>query len=281
MGIYSKIKNNLFLRNAILAICTVIILVGLTIVVLNVATRHGQVLEVPDFSGVTYDEAIRMAGKSYKIQINDSLYLPTRTPGIVLEQSPSPGSRVKSGRKIFLTVNAFSPKIARIPYVTGYSLRQAKNNLEVAGFEIEKLVYRKDIAVNNVLEQWYQARMVTASSNIDAPTGSEVILVVGGNDSVRVRVPRVLGYTLKESRNRIQELGFNIGKITEDIDITEATLSNAHVYRQEPAMESVRELGATVNLWLTLDEEKLSKGINDGEAAAKSAAQVSVQPPQE
>lgn len=270
MGFFEKIKGSVFVRNIILAVCAFIVIIFLVQLSLNFITRHGQVLEVPDFSGVTMEEALKVAGKSYRFEINDSLYLPERRPGIVLDQIPKPGSKVKSGRRIFITVNSFQPRKAEIPYVTGFSLRQAKNNIDVAGFEVDRLEYVPDIAVNNVLRQVYDGRVITADSKTEAPVGAGITLVVGG-DSVPVRVPKVIGVPFRSAKNRLIEQGFNIGKIVEDEGITEANITEARVYRQEPQMDSRRYLGTPVDIYLTLDVELVNKGAKDAERQVQEA----------
>lgn len=280
MGFLAFIKKNLFLKNLILAICFFVIFIAFTQIVLNCSTRHGQAFNVPDFNNMTLDEARQAAKEAkLKLEINDSLYLPARTGGVVLEQNPSPGSKVKSGRRVFLTINAFNPKMAQIPYVTGYSLRQAKNNLEVAGFEIEELIYQDNIAVNNVLAEQYNGQRITANSNLLAPTGSGVILVVGrgqGSDS-QTQVPNVTGYTLKDAKSRLWEQGLNVGNITRDEGITEANLHEARVANQSLGVGTTQSLGASVNLRLSLDEEAISAGSRAAEQSARRAAQEAIE----
>lgn len=263
----------MFLRNVILAICALIIVIFLTQILLSVATRHGQEHRVPDFSGVSLADAKKLAAKSsLKIEINDSLYLPQRTGGIVLEQNPAPGAKVKSGRRIFVTINSYKPKTAIIPYVTGYSLRQAKNNIEVAGFEIERLIYVEDMATNNVLEQKFDGRTVTASSNIEATVGSGIVLVVGANGGVTAKVPKVIGFPLKEAKSRLWELGLNIAGVNKDENVTELNMNEARVYRQSPNAGSSLQLGASVELFLTLDPEKVATGAKTSDRVAKEIA---------
>jgi Uncharacterized protein conserved in bacteria len=280
MGFMQFLKKHLFIRNLLLAVCFFIIFIALTQLILNWATRHGQAYNVPDFNGMTLEEA-EVAAKEAKLQleINDTLYLPARQGGSILEQNPSPGAQVKSGRRIFLTINAFNPKMARIPYVTGYSLRQAKNNLEVAQFQIDKLIYKDDIATNNVLEQQYKGRTITSNSNIEAPTGSGITLIVGreryGNNTVKV--PKVIGFTLKDAKSRLWEVGLNVGTITRDEGVNEINEHLARISRQSLGVGTTQSLGASVNLHITLDENAVAAGNKTAEQSARRAAEAEVQ----
>ncbi|MDR2936261.1 MAG: PASTA domain-containing protein [Rikenellaceae bacterium] len=274
MGIWRIIRTNLFLRNAVLAVCTLIVMVFLTGMILNFVTRHGQAIAVPDFNGMPLAEAQKIARKeSLKLEINDSLYLPARTGGTVLEQNPSPGSQVKSGRRIFLTINSFRPKTAEIPYVTGYSLRQAKNNLEVAGFTIKELIYVPDLATNNVLEQRYDGRPVVQASHLEAPTGSGITLVVGRSEgAAAIRIPKVIGFPLAEARSRLWEVGLNVGRVVYGEGVTEVTLSDARIYRQTPNHGGSVALGTPATLYLTLDPEKVDNSSKESDRQARVAA---------
>lgn len=256
MGFIACLKKHPFLKNLTLAVCLVLIFIALAQVVLSIATRHGQAFDVPDFNGMTMAEAEEAAHPArLTLEIIDSLYLPTRTGGTILEQNPSPGSKVKAGRRIFMTINAFNPRTAQIPYVTGYSLRQAKNNLEIAGFEIERLIYQDNIAVNNVLEERYNNQTITAGTRVMAPVGAGIVLVVGRSAAKSyTRVPNVTGFTLKDAKSRLWEQGLNVGTVTRGEGITEINLHRTRVSRQSLATGTSQALGSTVNLTLTLEE---------------------------
>ena len=85
--------------------------------------------------------------------------------------------------------------------MAGRSLRQAKNMLEIAGLEIDELVYRADMATNYVLDEYCDGRPVAATSKIEAELGSGVTLYVGveGGYGTTV-VPRLVGFPLKEAK---------------------------------------------------------------------------------
>ena len=267
-----KINGNVIARNVVLAVCAIVIFLFLVSVLLNLFTRHNRYKQVPDFSGMKIEEA-RQAGReaSLRIEINDSLYVPVYEGGVILDQNPAPGAEVKSGRRIFVTVNSFKQKMVKIPYVTDFSLRQAKNNLEVAGLEIEQLIYREDIATNYVLEERYRERLVTPGSDIEGEVGSGVTLIVGKSpeDSTTV-VPKVIGFPLKEAKSRLWEVGLNIGKITMEEGINALNEIEARVYMQEPDQSHLVMLGTPVALKLTLDTKKVEQGSNASDRAAKA-----------
>lgn len=269
--IYETIRGNVLLRNLITAISLLIIILFLVNILLGLYTRHGEKYTVPNFIGSTFDQAkINATDGEMRLEIIDSLYMPKQPPGAVLDQSPKPGMGVKSGRRIFLTINAFRPRMDVIPYVTGFSLRQAKNVLESKGFEIERLVYRNDMATNNVLEQTYKGRAITQGSNVEAELGSAITLVVGVNTESRLpQVPKVIGLSLREAKSRLWEMGFNVGRVRNDSDVTADNLEDARIYRQDPGMLSRYEYGGGISLWLTADQQKVSTSSRNADAESR------------
>ena len=102
---------------------------------LKAYTRFGEAVEVPDLKGMSRPDAVRiLAGRDLEMEITDSVYVEAATPGIVMESNPRAGSRVKSGRVIFVTVNALNPRQIPLPQVIQLSKRQAVATLKGAGF---------------------------------------------------------------------------------------------------------------------------------------------------
>ena len=177
---WKKLRQNKLAYNFVLIAAIILAMAVTAHFVMQVGTRHGARRIVPDFSGVKLDDAQRTARKyDLELHINDSLFVPVYEGGIVLDQLPEGGVEVKPGRTVYITINSFRQKMVPVPYVAGRSLRQAKNMLEIAGLEIDELVYRADMATNYVLEEYCEGRPVTQNSRIQAEMGSGVMLYVG------------------------------------------------------------------------------------------------------
>lgn len=260
--IYDYIKNHFFLRNITIALCMILIVTYLISVVLNIYTRHGQKYEVPNFVGVTIAESSEMLEDAdLKLEVVDSLFVPGRRAGEILDQSPDPGMTVKSGRNIFVVINAERPRMEIVPYVTGYSLRQAKNLLETRGFVIKRLRYVEDVATNNVIDESIDGKPVTAESRIKAELGSSVDLVVGHNPSSPLPiVPKVIGLSLREAQSRLWEIGLNIGRIESDGTYKNDNIGNAKVWKQVPNQQERVMYGTSVTLYLTTDASRIMSG---------------------
>lgn len=102
-------------------------------------TRHGDTIVVPSVKTYSFERATQALKEDGLLAIlSDSVYDNRTAPGTVIEQNPKAGTVVKEGREIYLTINAFSPKMVTLPSLTDISVRQAKSILE--GLEIKKVI---------------------------------------------------------------------------------------------------------------------------------------------
>ena len=267
-GKKKKNEPNIVVRNVVLAICFCIVGAFLLKISLNVATRHGEVYTVPDFSAMSIEEAKQAAAPAkLRLEIFDSLYVVGMPGGVVLDQLPKAGARVKSERRVLLTINSHNQRKAQIPYVAGYSLRQAKNILMTAGFEIERLEYGEAMAMNNVLTQYYNGQQIVQGSQSEAEIGSGIVLQVGFNPDAQTNpvVPRIVGRSLKEAKSMLWEAGYNVGDIMRDEDISAANQNDCKVYKQEPNQAEELAWGEKVTIYITTDGEKVKRGVSESD----------------
>ena len=89
------------------------VLVGIALCIglwvwMNWYTKHGESVEVPEVKGMMISDAeYALEELNLVTVVVDSAYVRKQPAGIVLEQKPAPGSKVKSGREIYLTINHF------------------------------------------------------------------------------------------------------------------------------------------------------------------------------
>lgn len=103
---------------------------------IDVFTLHGQEAKVPSVRNMTLDNAIRKIEEAgFEWEISDSLYNEAIKPGMVLEQEPKGNAMAKKTRTIFLTINAFNPKMVNLPILSEISCRDAVNRLKAMGFK--------------------------------------------------------------------------------------------------------------------------------------------------
>lgn len=275
MGWIQKISQNVIARNLIFAVSGILVFIALSALALNLFTRHNKYKEVPDFVGIQIGDVERTAKKErLRIEVIDSIYAPIYEGGVVLEQQPTAGTEVKSGRRIFVTITSHQQKMVGVPYVTGFSLRQAKNMLEMAGLEISELKYVDNIATNNILAMLNGRDTIRRNSKLELEVGSGVTLIVGrGEDAAPVEVPRIVGLTLGEAKSRLWERGLNVGKVSMDDDINLVNQREARVYNQLPSYGRMARLGDKVGFSVTLEEKKITDGSNAADRDARRIIQ--------
>lgn len=129
MGFALKLALNLVLMGVVFAL-----LVYAALCWLDAWTLHGQYKTVPDVKGRPYDSALQLLElEGFVVELSDSIYDRNSSPGTVVEQNPKENNKVKPGRTVYLTINAFSPKNVTLPSLTDISVRQARSILEGLG----------------------------------------------------------------------------------------------------------------------------------------------------
>ena len=247
------------LFNAAMIVAAVGLLSLAAHVAMQFGTRHSARRTVPDFTGMPYELAVRMASeRNLKLHINDSLFVPAYDGGVVLDQLPKGGTEVKPGRTIYMTINSYRQKSVEVPYVAERSLRQAKNMLEIAGLEIAELIYKPDMATNYVLEQWCNGKKMERGDRVEMEMGSGVTLCVGAEDDVETVVPKIVGLTLESAKGRLWETGLNVGTVNFDKGIDRHNREYAQVCAQGITPGTKRPLGTKVSIELTLDSVRVA-----------------------
>lgn len=247
--------SNWIVRNLIGAVVFFAVLLIAATVILGIITHHGQTIEVPDLTNMSVDNARHEASREdLRIEVIDSIYVRRMQKGAVYSQNPKAGTKVKKGRRIMLTINAMNAKKVSMPNLVGYSMRQAKAELNARGLALGKLIYVNDIATNNVLRQIYHNREIRPGRQIE--TGSEIDLQVGLNPSDNMTyVPNVKGMKYLRAVDAVHENSLNLGKVVFDKTVKNYTDSlNATVYKQSPgASKSPLLMGSDVTIHLSLD----------------------------
>ncbi|MGN0202847.1 MAG: PASTA domain-containing protein [Candidatus Cryptobacteroides sp.] len=245
------------LKNILLAAAFVVALVIVINMLLGIFTNHGKSVTVPDLTSLSVTEAAREAGKlSLKVEVTDSIYVRRMAKGAVYSQNPKAGSQVKKGRRILLTINALHAKKVTMPNLVGYSMRQAKAELNSRGLTLGKLTYVSDMATNNVLRQVHKNREIKPGSQIES--GSVIDLVVGLNSTDnQTYVPDLKGMKYLRAVDAIHDNSLNVRKLNFDSNVrTYSDSLNAVVYRQSPTpSDAPIMMGSEVSVYLSLDSK--------------------------
>lgn len=268
-------------RHPLLANMLMILLLGIALLVLLYVglmsgTRHGESIVVPDFRGMNIDEARALADEeSLNVVVRDSIFDVYLPGGTVVDQLPRTSDvrdvTVKPGRKIYLTINAYSRRMVDVPYVAKQTLRQALNQLERVGLTVSKLVYEPDMtSTDYVLRQEVDGREVQPSTQQRVPVGTGVTLYVSyRREEQYTVVPRLIGLSYAQAKSTVWDSGLNVGKVSYDDSVEDIVMARkARVYRQSLHQSSGASRGAEITLHLSCDEHLVDslRKVSDAEA---------------
>lgn len=211
-------------------------------------TNHGETITVPDLQGLTMDNVESyVTQRNLRYEVNDSTYSEDFPPLTILKQYPPAGSKVKEGRKIFISVNRVSPPSVPVPdLVNQSSLRNAEAVLRSNELKRGKIDYKPSPFMNLVMEMHYQGSPIAAGERV--PKGSIIDLVVGnGYARSNIPTPDLIGHGFDDASFIILGSSLTIGEVTVEGDTTgEASV----VIRQQPPSGQEIKIGDPVDLWV-------------------------------
>lgn len=135
---FAKFKSR-YLWGNLAAMAAVVVCLCLGVAYgLDLYTHHGESIPIPNLKHKNLDDAKAIADNlGLEIVVSDTGYVKTLPPDCILEQMPEPGTRVKSGHIIYITINAsHSPTITLPDIIDNSSLREAMAKLTAMGFKL-------------------------------------------------------------------------------------------------------------------------------------------------
>lgn len=249
------LKHPIWKHVGILAGASVVIIIAIFFF-LKIYTLHGQGTPVPDFTGLT-EQQLQHLIETQKLRytIIDSVYINNAPKGIVVDQTPRAGEKVKKNRNIFFTINAFGEEQIVVPNLTDFSLRNAQEILESYGLRLGELIYIPSEYTNLVLGQHHDGKPIEPGTMLRK--GAPIDLLVGrGLSNETTAVPNLVGLKLADAKKVAQSVFLNLGAtVYADSIVTPIDSLNAFVWRQNPPSQRgyVLNLGASIDVWLTND----------------------------
>ncbi len=255
-GLFQFIKSKTFLIHLAIYIVSFTFIMWLVFSWLKSTTNHGEVVVVPDFSGLGLKELDKfVTDKNLKYLVIDSIYDTKAKKGVVVKQEPEANAEVKEGRTIYLYVTSILPPSILMPKLRDCSLRQAASMITTFGLKLGRTDYKADQCANCVLEQLVKGKKIEPGAII--PKGTIIDLIVGkGLSDEEVGVPCLYGLSRKEAIERLTESSLSVGSVVFDIP---KDSTSGRVYRQIPSCgkETRINMGGTIDLYFTSDKNKL------------------------
>lgn len=257
------LKSRTFWIQVGLAVVAVVLLLVLTNWLLGVYTTSGRTVVVPQLAGQLQSEVeTEVRNGDLRLQLIDSLYRADVRPGAIVDQVPAAGKKVKKGRTIYITINAFSKEMTTMPSLVNFSFRNAQVNLQNAGLELGRVDSLPSPYDGLVLKQMAGGRDIAPGDKL--PKGSVVDLVVGyGDANGTTRIPNLVGTTYDDAIAALAQSRLSVGGVEFDATVaTRSDTSQAVVYRQTPAGGgAAADAWSPVSIWLTTDMGKLASTI--------------------
>ena len=235
------------------ALAWVVVLVG-TFFLLRLYSQPSAQRQVPDLSGMARMDAFdTLATLGLEGVWQDSIYLPTGTPGAVVEQHPPAGSAVKVGRNILLTTHRITPPDEAVSYQEGQDAKLVERILTTRGFRISwrrsptSCWWAKSFASSTRARSWIPKRA--------CPRALNLVLVAGVLGSDEARVPWLSGLSLQDAAAVLARRKLALGHVGYAPDVLTAQDSaNAVVASQDivPSETPYVAEGTAVDLYFDL-----------------------------
>jgi len=178
---FKKLTSPIVYWNLIMLVVVSIVLLIVLWFWMKDFSHHSESVEVPQVKGMLLADAeYELEKQGMVVVVSDSSYNRDLPAGTVLEMTPVAGSKVKTGRNIYLTINTRNAPTLPIPDIAdNCSLREAEARLKSLGFKLGPIEYApgdKDW----VLSVKCKGRTVMTGDRveIDCP----ITLVVGNNN---------------------------------------------------------------------------------------------------
>ncbi len=242
-----------------------LIILMLTVLFLRIYTKHGSKVEMQDYTGMNVEEIRKATRKQgFDIQIIDSVYIVDREGNTVIRQSPSPGSLVKPGRKVYLTVTkAVAEEVTSgmFPDMYGKNFENVKILLE-RRFNLRSNVKERKFdpgPKDVVLEAYYGDQLIVndekQNRSIKIPKGETIDFVLSQRTRGPIAVPKLvcLKYSAIDFVLKSNEL--RLGNVT--VDNTVSDTANAYVVRQSPVFGEDAEIniGEKIDVYLSANPD--------------------------
>ncbi|NND05783.1 MAG: PASTA domain-containing protein [Saprospiraceae bacterium] len=231
----------------------------LTIIGLRWYTHHGQSLILPNYVGEKLVEARENAERaSFELRIIDSTFVVGKEGGIILDQNPKAGSKVKQKRKIYLTVSksqADEIPFRRLPILYGKSYARKQKELE-QGYQIKsKVIGRKYDAgaPDHILEVIYRGRTIVdekqRKEDVMIEKGGTLEMILSKSSGGSLTMPDLTCKMYTEVAFHLQTLNLMMGENHQDDTVEDQ--NEAYVWKQVPSAGARVYTGDTVQVFLT------------------------------
>ena len=255
------------LKHIGLALISLVLIVAFVFYVyLPITTNHGESITVPDLEGIPLEdlkEFLEERDLRYAVE-PDSGYSAKYPALAVLKQFPLANAKVKEGRKIYITLNATTPPVVKMPSLIQRSLKNAQLELRSLGLALGEIRYKPDFALNTILAQYYDGKKLNGGEEI--PKGSRIDFEVGdGLGNQTFQMLDLVDMDLEDAVFVMRGYGLKLGDVFYEKEGTitkekeepngEVTLESipadpGKIFKHSPGPKRKAKIGQEIDLWI-------------------------------
>lgn len=245
-----KTYNNNTLGGVLINLLIAVILLLLIAILyfylyLPAITNHNESITVPNIEGMHVDKLDEfLVKRNLRWEVNDSSYSDDVPPLTVLKQFPQPGSKVKEGRKIYISINRINPPTVPMPNLVDRSVVNAEAVLKSNELKRGKIKRVSGPFLNMVKSMEFEGRPIAEGVRI--PKGSVIDLVVMDGGSTKVDTPNVVGHSLEDAKFLIFGASLNLTVTL----VGDTTGVDPIVLKQKPESYTISRVGDVIELWV-------------------------------
>jgi beta-lactam-binding protein with PASTA domain len=187
-----------------------VLLLLVNFLVMPTLVHSNKVVTMSDIRGMTVAGAeIQLISLGLEVEVARQRAHPSIPEGMILDQIPSPESRIRGGRTVRV-VTSSGPPAGLLPSLSGLSLRQAEITLQRENFRLGRVlkIRRKGVTQPVVAYQ-------NPVAGTDLYKGAVVTLVVAEPAAAELlRMPDLRGMPLFLARQAISDAGFILAPVT-------------------------------------------------------------------
>ncbi|MBR5229184.1 MAG: Stk1 family PASTA domain-containing Ser/Thr kinase [Firmicutes bacterium] len=209
----------------------------------NVSLFSAADISVPDLVNMTQEEAIAiLEAKGLDYKLGTPVLSENIESGRVVSTDPEAGDEVRKGYRVTIILSrGDSADKVKTPNCVGKPKEDAKKLLEVYNLKMGSITEEvSELPEGTVISQ-------TPEAGSEVAEGTEVSFVVSLGGGEKVAVPDLLGMTRKDAKAALEEVGLNIGTVTEEESIAE----KGTVISQSVAAKEEVQSGTRVDLVLS------------------------------
>lgn len=247
------------IKNLGLMLVSILSFVFVIIFGLNIYTKHGDSIYLDNLQRLPLKQVKKMARKGdYKVVVFDSLWKEDIKAGLVLSQNPTPGSKIKEGRTVYLTISSKTPPKVELPLFrdAAYMYESYNRILEVRGIKskIKEEIIDTKQAKGTILYMYHNGRKIEEDllkEGYFIAKGDEVELVITKQIIAQRTVPELVCLKVSTARFLLESSQLNFDAI-EDSSVID--LEEAYIYKQSPEPGTNLISGDYVKIYLTLEK---------------------------